>query len=198
MDKKFQIVEQEKFLPKEPQNNDESFEEDTICGFGFIRGKWIQKLASKKTFLFIHSLTGMMFSASFYYFSGTLTTLEKQYKFSSAQMGYINSVYDFTTTAVALVAPYYCSKGRFPRWMGFSVLCFGISFIIYILPYFLFGASDDILSLTEEYGQNFNPNTTKELIHQMKMKELCYANSKLKKKIDIRHTNNYFLSRNDE
>lgn len=178
MEKKTSIQEQESFLAKEELLIEKEFEDDTTCGFGFIRGKWLQKLASKKTFLIVHALSGMIYSASFHYWSGTLTTLEKQYKFSSAQMGYINAVYDVTATAVALVAPYYCSKGRFPRWMGFAMFCFVISFVIYILPYFLFGASEEILSLTEEFGQNFNPNSTQELIHQIKMKELCYANSK--------------------
>jgi hypothetical protein len=162
------------------QKEDDEFEEDTTCGFGFIRGKWLQKLASKKTFLIIHALTGVVYSASFYYLSGTLTTLEKQYKFSSATMGYINATYDVAATIVALIAPYYCSKGRFPRWMGFSIFCFAVSFLIYISPYYLFGVSEDILSLTEEYGSNFNSNTSQELIHQTKMKELCFANSESK------------------
>lgn len=181
MEKKTSILELESFLPKELQKKvsvEEEFNEDTTCGFGFIRGKWLQRLASKKTFLIVQGLTGMIFNASFHYLSGTLTTLEKQYKFSSAQMGYINAVYDIFATAVALIAPYYCSKGKIPRWMGFSLVLFTISYIIYMLPYFLFGTSEEILALTEEYGRNFNPNTTQELFHEMKMKELCYENSK--------------------
>jgi hypothetical protein len=152
-----ELQETEKFL-KKPQNEDkriveqeEEFDEDTRCGLGLFRGKWIQKLASKKTFLVVHALTGMTYNASFYYYSGTLTTLEKHYKFSSAQVGYIGAVYDVVATIVALIAPYYCSKGRFPRWMGFAIFCYGISNLINILPYMLYGAGHDALSLTEEY-----------------------------------------------
>lgn len=178
-----ELKERESFLEK-PQCDEkqivaaeEDFDEDTRCGLGLLKGKLIQKLASKKTFLIVHALTGMIYNGSFYYYSGTLTTLEKHYKFSSAQVSYIGAVYDVVATIVALIAPYYCSKGRFPRWMGFAIFCYGISNFMYILPYVFFGAGSDALSLTEEFGQTFNENSTKELIHQMQMKELCYANS---------------------
>lgn len=172
--------EQEKFIETSKCSEDD-FDEDTRCGFGFIQGKWLQKLASKKTFFGVHALTGMITSAGFHYYSGTLTTLEKHYKFSSTQMGYIGAIYDVVATVVSLIAPYYCSQGRigFPKWMGFATFLFGISFVIYILPFMLYGAGDDALSLTEEFGFNFNANSTQELIHQNKMKELCYANSEV-------------------
>lgn len=174
-----ELKETENFIVK-PQSEEqagEEFDEDTRCGFGPLRGKIIQKLASKKTFLVVHALTGMMTNSSFYYYSGTLTTLEKHYKFSSAQVGYIGAVYDVVATIVALIAPYYCSKGRFPRWMGFAIFCYGISNMISTLPIVFYGAGHDALSLTEEFGQTFNENSTHEIIQHMKMKELCYANS---------------------
>lgn len=172
-------LEQESFLQSSNNKaNDESaFDEDTRCGFGFLRGRWMQKLASKKTFLVIHALIGMFCHASWYYFSGILTTLEKHYKLSSTQIAFFGSVNDIVATAVSLIVPYYCSKGRFPRWMGFAAFCIGVSQIIFILPVVFYGAGEDALSLTEEYGASFNPNATQELIHQMKMKELCYENS---------------------
>jgi hypothetical protein len=171
-------MESENFLPQIKSSIDDQLELDTKCGLGFIQGKWLQKLASKKTFLIVHALAGMLESATFNYMTGTMTTLEKQYKFTSAQLGYINATWDIVSTVVSLIAPYYCSKGRFPRWLGFSLLCFAFAYAINITPYYLYGVSDDILSLTKEFGQNFNPNSSLELIHQMKMKELCYANSK--------------------
>ena len=186
--------EEKSFIKRKKSSLQQELEEnDTECGFGIIRGKWFQKLASKNIFLVVHSLTGMIYSASFYYLSGTLTTLEKQYKFSSAQMGYINAIYDITATIVALIAPYYCSKGRSPRWMGFAILCYAISFVIYIIPYFLYGLSDDILSLTEEFDRNFNLSSSAELVHQMKVKELCYANSKFGKVLKKMFMESFFF-----
>lgn len=155
----------------------EDLDEDTRCGYGFLRGKLMQKLASKKTFLIVHSLTGIIYNASFDYYMGTLTTLEKHYKFSSSQVAYFGSAYDAVGTVAALIAPFYCSKGRIPKWMGFAMFCFGFSFMIFILPFVFYGAGSDALALTEEFGESFNPNSTHELAHQIKMKELCYANS---------------------
>lgn len=182
MDTKNSIEEQKAFLCKIQEKekcNIANFDEDTRCGFGFLKGEWIQNLASKKSFLFVHTLTGVIYSSSFYYYSGTLSTLEKHYKFTSTQIGYIGSIYDIVGTIVSLVVPYYCSKGRFPRWMGFAVFVYGVSFLIYVLPYLFYGAGEDALSLTEEYGLTFNSNATQEVIYQEKMKELCYANSKI-------------------
>lgn len=186
MNGKASSQEQESFLETQVERNDtkciqDDFDEDTRCGFGFIRGKWMQKLASKKVFIVVHALTGMVTSSGFYYYSGTLTTLEKHYKFTSAQMGYIGAIYDVVATIVSLIVPYYCSKRRisFPKCMGFATLLFAISFFIYILPFILYGAGDDALSLTEEFGVTFSPNSTQEILYQNKMKELCYANSKV-------------------
>lgn len=173
-------AEQESFLERqlnEEKSTVEDFDEDTRCGFGILRGKWMQNLASKKSFLFVYTLILLIHHSGLFYFNGIVTTLEKHYKFSSAQIGYIAAVYDIVQTIVSLTVPYYCSKGRFPRWMGFSIFCLGVSFAIYVLPYFIFGAGEDALDLTKEYGASFNPNSTQELIHQAKMKELCFENS---------------------
>jgi hypothetical protein len=176
----------------ETQDKSEKDDLDTKCGLGFIQGKWIQKLASKKSYLFIHAITAMIYSASFHYYSGILTTLEKQFKFSSAQMGYIGSIYDIVATVVSLIMPYYCSRGshRFPRWMGFAVFCFGISFIISLLPAMIYNINDDILSLTKEYDELEVKSNNSDIVFQKKMKELCYEN----RKFDfMRITQNYFL-----
>ena len=179
MENKISDKEQEKFLKKPLENCfKEVIDEDIRCGFWIFKGKWMQKLANKKSLLAVQTLTSMIYTSSFYYYSGTLTTLEKHYKFSSTQSGYIGSVYDIAGTIVSLIVPYYCSKGHFPRWMGFAIFVMAISYAIYVLPYSLFGAGEDALSLTSEYGSVFNSNSTQELIFQEKMKELCYTNSK--------------------
>lgn len=172
-----QLNEQVSFINKPKREPDDSFDKDTRCGFAFVRGEWLQKLASKKTFLVVNSITAMILSASFHYYSGTLSTLEKHYKFSSTQTGYIGASAEVTGTIVSLIVPYYCAKGRLPHWIGFSVFGLAFSYMIYVLPFVIYGAGEDALSLTAEYGENFLSNSTEELKFQKKMKELCYANS---------------------
>lgn len=178
---KAQLSEQ-KTLIKQPEISDYDYFNDTRCEFGFIKGEWMQKLASKKTVLVVNSLTAMVLTAGFFYYTGTLTTLEKHYKFSSTQTGYIGASAEIINMIVSLIVPYYCSKGRLPRYVGFSVFCLAFSYFIYALPFAIYGAGEDALALTEEFGENFNTNSTEEIKFQKKMKELCHANSELKLK----------------
>lgn len=53
-----------------------------------------------------------------------------------------------------------------------------VSFLLSVLPYFIYGAGHDALSLTEEYGKGLDLNSTQEVLYQHKMKDLCYENSK--------------------
>lgn len=175
---KFEAGDQsESFLKKVSSDHDAEFDEETRFGLWIFQGQWLQKLASKKVFLATHAISGMMYNACWFYYTGSVTTLEKQYKFSTTQISYLGSVYDFIYMIVSLIAPYYCSKGHFPRWMGFGLFCYAVSCLVYVSPYLLYGAGEDALLLTEEYGASFNPNSTLEMIYQTKMKDLCYANS---------------------
>lgn len=172
------VQEEKKAFIEQPvfRSTEDAFDEDTRCGYEAFQGPLLQKLASKKAFIVVHALTGLVFLASFHYYTGTFTTLEKHYKFSSSQLSYINSVYEIVSVVVSLFVPYYCSNMHFPRLMGFSFICFSLSSALGVLPYFLFGAGKDSLALTEEYGSetNFNDN---DIILKMKMKDLCYENS---------------------
>jgi len=61
--------------------------EETTCGLGPIRSAWLQKFANKKAYVFIYGLLGCTFSASYAYFNGTITTLEKRFKIPSRTTG---------------------------------------------------------------------------------------------------------------
>jgi hypothetical protein len=61
--------------------------DETTCGFGPIRSAWLQKFANKKAYVFIYGLLGCTFSASYAYFNGTITTLEKRFKIPSRTTG---------------------------------------------------------------------------------------------------------------
>lgn len=175
MNDKPSLKEQDAFI--ERVQTIEDFDEDTRCGFWIFKAKWMQKLASSKTFLVVHAFTGMIYFAGFNYYSGVITTLEKHYKFSSTQLSFISATYDVVGTFGSLIIPYYCSKGRFPRWMSFLMVCLAVASLIYTLPYFVYGPGKKALELTEEFDEMSIQNSTSEFMHQFKMKELCYENS---------------------
>lgn len=61
--------------------------EDTSCGIWLFKGPLLQKFANKKSFVLLYGISGMIFSATYAYFSGTITTMEKRFKIPSKTMG---------------------------------------------------------------------------------------------------------------
>jgi len=76
-----------KIIPVEPFSNGLEVTEDTECGIGFIRGKLLQRFATKNVYVFVYGLLGCVFSASYAYSNGTITTLEKRFKIPSKTIG---------------------------------------------------------------------------------------------------------------
>lgn len=61
--------------------------DETSCGIGFIRGPFLQRFANKKAYVFLYGVLGCIFGASFAYFNGTITTIEKRFKIPSKTTG---------------------------------------------------------------------------------------------------------------
>ena len=92
----------EKMIP--PKDFEDLYKEhpltdETTCGIGPFRGAWMQKFANKKAYVFLYGLLGCTFSASYAYFNGTITTLEKRFKIPSRTTGELYS-YVFTLIIV--------------------------------------------------------------------------------------------------
>lgn len=66
-------------------------EADIRCGIGCFYPKWLQILASKKTFVVVYALAGMQQFILSSYFIGTLSTIEKNFNMSSQMSGTIYS-----------------------------------------------------------------------------------------------------------
>lgn len=63
------------------------YKKETACGFWLFRGKFLQRFANKKAFVLLYGIVGCLFSASYAYNSGTITTLEKRFKIPSRTTG---------------------------------------------------------------------------------------------------------------
>lgn len=61
--------------------------EDTTCGISFLRGPKLQRFANKKAYVILYGILGCVFSASYAYYNGTITTIEKRFKISSKTTG---------------------------------------------------------------------------------------------------------------
>lgn len=133
--------------------------------------------ASKKTFILVYTLSAMLFTAGGAYTNGIISTLEKQYKLSSSKIGIMYALEDFISGIIAVLIPYYTSKGHFPRWISFGVLLLGVSLLLQSSPYAIFGPGHDALSLTEEFGSDSLANASSDSIEQTKLIDFCYENS---------------------
>ncbi|CAH0386215.1 unnamed protein product [Bemisia tabaci] len=126
--------------------------EDATCGFGCIKGEFLQKCANKKTFAILYGFFSCIFAASFLYFNATISTIEKRFKIPSRQTGMISSGNDICQFFASILISYYAGKGHRPRWLAVSSLMLALFCITNSLPYFIFGPGDDAKSVTKEYG----------------------------------------------
>lgn len=157
--------------------------------------KFPSSVASKKSFVLAYTLSAMVFTASGSYTNGIISTLEKQYRLSSIKIGIVYAMEDFMSGIIAVVIPYYTSKGHYPRWISFGLFLLGISLVFQSLPYAIYGPGSDALSLTEEFGTAADLNLTLDILTQKRRDNLCFANSESKnyntnvQKVSYRHTN---------
>lgn len=61
--------------------------EETTCGFWFLKGALLQKMANKKVYVCLYGLLGCFIGATYAYFNGTITTLEKRFQIPSRTTG---------------------------------------------------------------------------------------------------------------
>ncbi|XP_043470258.1 solute carrier organic anion transporter family member 74D [Leptopilina heterotoma] len=146
-----------KIIKTPSQELDEFFKDfpltdETSCGIGFIRGPFLQRFANKKAYVFLYGVLGCIFGASFAYFNGTITTIEKRFKIPSKTTGIITVGNDISQLFVTVVLSYYAGKGHRPRWIAFGILSVVLFCCLTMLPHFLYGPGKDALMLTEEYG----------------------------------------------
>ncbi|XP_022915464.1 solute carrier organic anion transporter family member 74D [Onthophagus taurus] len=153
-------------------------DEDTTCGLWFIKGKLLQKFANKKAFVFLYGILGCLFSATYAYYNGTITTLEQRFKIPSKTTGIITVGNDLSQLLVSVILSYYVGRRHRPRWMAIGLYTVVLFCLLTALPHWLYGAGKDALFLTIEYGQMDNNNTDK-VFELEKKKVLCGINQTL-------------------
>lgn len=131
---------------------------------------------SRREIRFFYGIVGSLFSATYAYFNGTITTIEKRYKIPSRNTGIISTGNDVSSLFISAILAYYAGKGHRPRWIGFGLYTIVAFCILTALPHFLYGPGEQALSLTRENGALENDETTLEIIEKEKQKTLCRTN----------------------
>lgn len=78
------------------------------------------RFANQTSYVILYGLVGCIFSMTYAYFNGTITTIEKRFKIPSKNTGLISVGNDISQMMVSAVLSYYAGKGHRPRWIGFG------------------------------------------------------------------------------
>ncbi|KAL7736165.1 hypothetical protein ACLKA6_003711 [Drosophila palustris] len=148
-------------------------EKNVACGFWLFRGAFFQRFANQTAYVLLYGIVGCIFSMTYAYFNGTITTIEKRFKIPSKNTGIISVGNDISQTLVSAVLAYYAGKGHRPRWIGFGLLTIVVFCLMTTSPHFLYGPGEDALALTKEFGATSDENVTMEVIEEQRSKTLC-------------------------
>lgn len=96
-----------------------------------------QGCASVVCFTSLYSLSSLTTSTLSVYISSQITTLEKQFGFSSSQSGILLSCNDIGFLAFTLFISYRASTAHIPRALATSTILFGLAGILCSCAYFL-------------------------------------------------------------
>lgn len=102
------VIRRPSMLPKSPTITSEEFDqysdmfkdmpltEETTCGLWCCRSSFLQKFANKKVYVLLYGLLGCFNSATYAYFNGTITSLEKRFRISSRTTGNFKLIFNFS------------------------------------------------------------------------------------------------------
>ncbi|GJQ65785.1 hypothetical protein Trydic_g11955 [Trypoxylus dichotomus] len=164
-----------KFIDKNQEPIAEDYAKETTCGWWIFKGGCLQRFANKKAFVLLYGVVGCLFSASYSYNSGTITTLEKRFKIPSRTTGIISVGNDISQLFVSVILSYYAGTKHRPRWMALGLYTVVLFCLMTALLHWLYGAGEDALVLTTEFGARYDENTTKGVFEKEQRKSLCHA-----------------------
>ncbi|CAL8072089.1 unnamed protein product [Orchesella dallaii] len=144
-------------------DDDEENHKDMRCGLGCFSPEWIQSYATKRVFMVVFTLLGVIQGMTWSYFTATITTLEKRFKISSQTAGIVMTGNEISQILFSVFISYFGGKGHRPRWISVGVLFSAISCYVLASPHLFYGSGEDALALTEEYGYLYDKTFYQEM-----------------------------------
>lgn len=110
---------------------------DEQCGVPCCRPSVLQRCARIGVFVAFYCPASLCTSAISVYMSSQITTLEKQFGFTSAQSGFLMSCNDIGFLLTTIFVANLARTLHIPRSLFVSTFCFGLSGVFCSLAYFL-------------------------------------------------------------
>ncbi|XP_058797997.1 solute carrier organic anion transporter family member 74D [Phymastichus coffea] len=158
--KELDVAENGKLVVAGDDKSDLDDDDETSCGWGPIRPKWLQKFATKQMFLFTFCLTWVLQGMYFTYFVSVITTIEKLFQIQSKTTGMIMSATEIGQISSSLLLTYFGGQGHRPKWIAWGMILFAASAFTCSLPHFIYGEL-----LIKQNELLFNGGTTNSVLN---------------------------------
>ena len=108
---------------------------EVLCGLASWRPDFLQKLASKKVYMFLYGMLGIIQGMFFTYLSATLSTLERQFGIKSKEAAYLMSGNEFSQILFVFVMPVIVKVKKRPFWTAMGLFCSALGCFMMALPH---------------------------------------------------------------
>lgn len=154
-----ELPEEQTNLTQECNGTYKDVEETMECGLGPFAPAWLQKFASKQSFLIVFCLTWVLQGMYHTYFVSAITTIEKLFQIQSKITGIIMSATEIGQIGSSLLLTYYGGQGHRPKWIAWGMVLFAVSSFTCSLPHFIYGRQ--LINANELTGIVKDPNVCK-------------------------------------
>lgn len=110
--------------------------QNTLCGLGPWRPKFMQRFASRKMYIFVYSVLGVIQGMGFTYLSSVLSTIEKQFGIKSQEAAWIFSGNEISQIFFILVLPFLPRIKKRTLWTSIAMMFSALGFFICATPFF--------------------------------------------------------------
>uniref|UniRef100_A0A6P7HI54 Solute carrier organic anion transporter family member 4A1-like n=1 Tax=Diabrotica virgifera virgifera TaxID=50390 RepID=A0A6P7HI54_DIAVI len=146
-------------LTQETNSTYRNTDNEMICGLGPCAPNWLQKFASKQSFLVVFCITWVLQGMYHTYFVSAITTIEKLFQIQSKITGIIMSATEIGQIGSSLLLTYYGGQGHRPKWIAWGMVLFAVSSFTCSLPHFIYGRH--LINANELTGIVKDPNICK-------------------------------------
>ncbi|KAJ6223460.1 hypothetical protein RDWZM_002005 [Blomia tropicalis] len=130
----------------EPIEINDDDHEETSCGIGSWRPKWLQFFASANFFVINFSIIGILQGAMFTYMIGIMSTIEKRFAFETKVSGFILIADNLSQMVVSPLVGYLGTKYNRSHLIAIGELVVALSCLVNAVPFYMYGPGVHLLN----------------------------------------------------
>eukprot|EP00096_Caligus_rogercresseyi_P000386 TRINITY_DN10819_c0_g1_i1.p1 TRINITY_DN10819_c0_g1~~TRINITY_DN10819_c0_g1_i1.p1 ORF type:complete len:638 (+),score=117.03 TRINITY_DN10819_c0_g1_i1:123-2036(+) len=108
----------------------------TTCGIGNWRPKWLQRFATRRFYISVYCIVGVIHGMLFSYFSTILSTIEKKFGLKSQEIAWVYSGNEISQVFFLVALPFMGLVRKRTLFMGVSIIISGVGILLCGIPHF--------------------------------------------------------------